>query len=200
MPKSVPLDPWSLLAAYSQGLFPMADETGRIGWYTADPRGILPLDRFHLPGTLRQLLRKSPAAGGFELRINSDFEAVMRGCQERREDGTWINEPLIAAYVRLHEMGFAHSVESWRDGKLAGGLYGVSIGAAFFGESMFHRRRDASKVALAHLVARLQQREFTLLDTQATTAHLQRFGCTQIPASEYLQLLEAAIALDRRFV
>jgi leucyl/phenylalanyl-tRNA--protein transferase len=152
-----------------------------------------------VPGTLRQLVNKPPDRGGFEVRINHDFEATMRGCMAAREDGTWINDELIAAYVRLHDIGFAHSVECWRDGELAGGLYGVSLGAAFFGESMFHRQRDASKVALVHLVRRLREREFELLDTQATTPHLRRFGCVDVPVREYMRRLHRAIPKERVF-
>jgi leucyl/phenylalanyl-tRNA---protein transferase len=196
------LDPETLLSAYAQGAFPMADRDGTIRLYTADPRGVIPLHppgAFHVPGTLRQLVKKAPDQGGFEVRINHDFRATMRGCMERREDGTWINEELIAAYAHLHELGFAHSVECWRAGELAGGLYGVSLGAAFFGESMFHRQRDASKVALVHLVERLREREFELLDTQATTSHLRRFGCVDIPARDYLRRLRGAITKERVF-
>jgi leucyl/phenylalanyl-tRNA--protein transferase len=197
--KSLPLDPETLLSAYAQGVFPMADRDGQIRLYTADPRGVLPLDAFHVPQTLRQLVRKPPERGGFEIRINHDFEATMRGCMSGRRDGSWINAELIKAYVRLHDLGYAHSVEAWRDGKLAGGLYGVSLGAAFFGESMFHRERDASKVALVHLVERLRQRKFELLDTQATTSHLKKFGCVDIPAREYLARLRRALASEREF-
>jgi leucyl/phenylalanyl-tRNA---protein transferase len=193
------LEPDSLLSAYAQGAFPMADHDGVIRLYTADPRGILPLDGFHVPRTLRQLVDKPPGGGGFEVRINSDFETTMRGCMTNREEGSWINEELVAAYRALHELGFAHSVECWRDGELAGGLYGVSLGAAFFGESMFHRQRDASKVALVHLVERLRQRGFELLDAQATTPHLRQFGCVEIPAREYLRRLRAAIGKTRAF-
>jgi leucyl/phenylalanyl-tRNA--protein transferase len=145
------------------------------------------------------LVRKSTAEGGFEVRINHDFEATMRACQQGRTGGTWINEPLIAAYVRLHELGRAHSIEAWKDGKMAGGLYGVSLGGAFFGESMFHRERDASKVALVHLVERLRERGYELLDTQATTPHLRTFGCVDIPAKKYLELLKSALERDCEF-
>ena len=190
MPRSVPLDPETLLSAYAQGAFPMADRDGSIRWYTANPRGIFPLDdRFHVPSTLRQTIRQ----GKFEIRINHDFEQTMRACRDNREDGTWINERLIAAYVRLHELGFAHSVECWRNDKLVGGLYGVSLGAAFFGESMFHRVRDASKVALVHLVDRLRDRGYQLLDSQASTPHLRRFGCIEVPADDYLVMLRNAL-------
>ena len=195
MHRSVPLDPETLLSAYAQGAFPMADRDGAIRWYTADPRGLFPLKNFHIPHTLRQTVNQRK----FEVRINHDFEGTMRACADQRRDGTWINETLIAAYVRLHHLGFAHSVECWRDGELAGGLYGVSLGSAFFGESMFHRRRDASKVALVHLVHRLREREFELLDTQATTPHLRRFGCVDVPAREYLRRLRHAITKQRVF-
>jgi leucyl/phenylalanyl-tRNA--protein transferase len=167
----------------------MADRDGIIRWYTADPRGVFPLNKFHVSKTLAQTVRQ----GKYELRVNHDFEATMRACMHQRADGTWINDELIAAYVRLHHLGFAHSVECWRDGELAGGLYGVSLGAAFFGESMFHRQRDASKVALVHLVTRLRERGYDLLDTQASTPHLRQFGCVDLPAGEYLRLLRKAL-------
>jgi leucyl/phenylalanyl-tRNA--protein transferase len=189
-PPDARLDPETLLSAYAQGVFPMGDRDGRVRWYSADPRGVLPLDGFHVPHTLGQLIRNGK---GFEVRINHDFEQTMKACREQRRDGTWINQRLINAYVRLHELGFAHSVETWWDGELAGGLYGVSLGGAFFGESMFHRRTDASKIALVALVNRLKERGFELLDTQATTSHLKRFGCVELPAAEYLRRLELAI-------
>jgi leucyl/phenylalanyl-tRNA--protein transferase len=182
------LDPETLLTAYAQGVFPMSDRDGAIRWYTADPRGILPLQAFHIPKTLAALVRQQK----FEVRVNCDFRATMHGCMSNRAEGSWINEELIAAYFRLHEMGFAHSVEAWRNGKLVGGLYGVSLGAAFFGESMFHHVTDASKVALVHLVDRLRERGFELLDTQASTSHLRRFGCIDVAAGEYLKLLRHA--------
>ncbi len=196
--QSVPLDPETLLSAYAQGSFPMADPNGRVRFFTADPRGVLPLESFHIPHTLRQLVRRQPPA--FEIHIDRDFEATMRACAERRTEGTWISKELIAAYVRLHELGFAHSVEAWQDGVLAGGLYGISLGAAFFGESMFHRRRDASKVALVHLVDRLRARGYELLDTQATTSHLVRFGAIEIPADDYLRRLERAMLRQCQFI
>jgi len=200
MSSRVRLDPESLLAAYAQGAFPMADHDGVIRLYTADPRGVMPLDdRFHVSGTLRQLVKRRPERGGYELHINHDFEATMRACAQQREDGTWISEDLIQAYLRLHQFGFAHSVECWKGGELAGGLYGVSLGAAFFGESMFHRQRDASKVALVHLVQRLRDRGFLLLDTQATTPHLATFGCYDVPAEDYLEILSEVIAQPREF-
>jgi leucyl/phenylalanyl-tRNA--protein transferase len=192
------LDPETLLSAYAQGVFPMADRDGVVRFYTADPRGIIPLhppEAFHVPRTLRQVVRQER----FEIRVDHDFEATMRACMEAREGGTWISDDLIEAYSRLHALGFAHSVESWQEDELVGGLYGVSLGGAFFGESMFHRRTDASKVALVHLVDRLRDRGYELLDTQATTPHLRRFGCVDIPASKYLRLLERAMERECSF-
>jgi leucyl/phenylalanyl-tRNA--protein transferase len=191
------LDPQTLLSAYAQGVFPMADRAGRIQFYTADPRGILPLDAFHIPGTLKQLVRKDPPK--FEVRINYDFAGTMRGCMTGHDGGSWINDKLIAAYGALHELGFAHSVEAWQGEKLVGGLYGVSLAGAFFGESMFTRERDASKVCLVHLVNRLNERGYELLDTQATTDHLRRFGAIDIPASDYLIRLRRAMTKNREF-
>jgi leucyl/phenylalanyl-tRNA--protein transferase len=195
MSQAASLDPDTLLTAYSQGVFPMTDRDGKIRWYTADPRGIIPLDRFHLPRTLKQIVRQNR----FEIRIDHAFEAAMRGCMENRPDGSWISPRLIAAYLKLYEMGYAHSVEAWQNGALVGGLYGVSINAAFFGESMFYRVPDASKVALVHLVERLRERGFELLDTQASNPHLRRFGCIEIPAMEYMRRLERALAKECSF-
>lgn len=183
------LDPSTLLDAYAQGVFPMTDRDGKVRWYTAEPRGLLPLDGFHVPGTLRQRVRQ----GRFEVRINGDFEQCMRHCMEGRPEGSWISEQLIRAYARLHDMGHAHSVECWREGRMVGGLYGVSLKGAFFGESMFHRETDASKVALVHLVTRLLDRGFELLDTQATTPHLRTFGAIDISSDEYLRRLRSAL-------
>jgi leucyl/phenylalanyl-tRNA--protein transferase len=193
----VRLDPETLVEAYCRGLFPMAERDGSIRWYTADPRGIIPLDKFHVPKSLSQFMRS--ASFPYEISIDRDFEGTMRACMETRQGETWISEPLVRAYVRLHHMGLAHSVEVWNAGQPAGGLYGVSLGGAFFGESMYHRQRDASKVALVYLVNRLRQRGYELLDTQATTDHLRRFGCIDIPAAEYLLLLENAIQKDCAF-
>lgn len=189
------LDPDSLLQAYSQGAFPMADHDGKLHWYTANPRGILPLDQFHIPQTLRQLIRQKK----FEIRINHNFQATMRACMSNRIQNTWINEKLISAFVRLHELGHAHSIEAWQNNQLAGGLYGVSLGSAFFGESMFHHQRDASKVALAALVERLNERGYELLDTQTCTQHLKRFGVIEIPEEDYLARLAKAIERECRF-
>lgn len=185
----------AILNAYAQGAFPMADERGVIRWYTADPRGVMPLDAFAPPRSLRQLWKR----GKFEVRINHGFRAVMTACRERRLDHTWISSELIELYCELHVLGFAHSVETWHEGKLAGGLYGVAMGAAFFGESMFHYETDASKVALYALVERLKERQFELLDTQAVTQHLKRFGATEIPADAYLKQLHDALAKTRTF-
>lgn len=191
---SLELEPSVLLAAYAQGVFPMADDQQRVQWYTADPRAIFDLDNFHVPRTLRQIWRQNR----FELRVNRDFPAVIAACADRPE-GTWISREIQDAYFELHQLGFAHSVEAWRDDRLAGGLYGVTLGGAFFGESMFHRETNASKVALVFLVERLRSRGFTLLDTQFSTAHLQQFNCIEIPRREYMQRLSNALNLDVRF-
>jgi leucyl/phenylalanyl-tRNA--protein transferase len=172
-----------LLEAYEHGIFPMAMESGDIAWFSPSPRAIIPLENFHLPHGLKRTLRKNP----FELRVDSAFEAVMRACAAREQ--TWINEEIIESYCALHRAGFAHSVEAWRDGELAGGLYGVALRGAFFGESMFHTVTDASKVALHALVERLRERGFLLLDTQWLTPHLVTFGAVEIPRREYLRQL-----------
>lgn len=187
------ITPELLVSAYVQGIFPMGIE-GRIGWFSPDPRGVLPLDAFHVSKTLAQLVRSEK----FEVRFDTDFAGVMRACADR-PDGTWISDSIIAAYVELHELGLAHSVESWRAGHLVGGLYGVSLGGAFFGESMFHRQRDASKVALVALVDRMRERGFALLDIQYATPHLERFGATEIRRDDYLVQLEKSLALRCRF-
>ena len=162
---------------------------GTIGWFAPDPRAIIPLDhRFHIPHGLRRTLKKSP----FEITFDRAFPAIIRECAKRSE-GTWISPQIRTSYCRLHKLGHAHSVEAWKDGELAGGLYGVHIGAAFFGESMFHRETDASKVALVALVERLRQNGFVLLDTQWQTSHLRQFGTREIPRTEYLRILERAV-------
>lgn len=186
-----------LLRAYASGAFPMAvNSRGTLRWFSPDPRGVIPLDEgFHIPHGLRRTLRRQP----FEIAINRDFRAVIEACSTAHGE-TWISPQLLEAYVRLHEEGFAHSVECWQDGQLAGGLYGVHLGGAFFGESMFHRVTDASKVALVTLVERLRSRGFTLLDTQWTTPHLAQFGTLEIPREEYLERLEAALRQPCRFV
>jgi leucyl/phenylalanyl-tRNA---protein transferase len=183
-----------LLQGYRLGVFPMAMDDGEIEWFSPDPRAILPLDKFHTPHTLERVVRKK----SFEIRINASFPEVIRECAARPE--TWINDEIIESYTRLHQLGHAHSVEAWQNGELAGGLYGVAIGGAFFGESMFHHVRDASKIALLALVEHLRERRFTLLDTQWLTPHLQKFGAIEIPRPEYLHLLNTAVNLPRRFL
>ncbi|MFN2508000.1 MAG: leucyl/phenylalanyl-tRNA--protein transferase [Chthoniobacterales bacterium] len=185
--------PEVLLQGYRLGVFPMAMDDGAIEWFSPEPRGILPLDGFHVPHGLQRVLRK----GGFEIRADTLFEHVIRRCAERPE--TWINEEIIRSYIRLHELGWAHSVETWRDGKIAGGLYGVAIGGAFFGESMFQEITDASKVALCALVERLRRKRFVLLDTQWLTPHLEQFGGLEISRREYIYFLGRAVALSRSF-
>ena len=188
------IDPELLLRAYALGWFPMGTgRRGRIEWFSPDPRGILPLDTFHAPSRLRRVVRQAR----FDVRIDTAFEDVMRACAHR--DDTWITDDIVASYVSLHRLGFAHSVETWQDGTLVGGLYGVAIGGAFFGESMFHTATDASKVALVALVERLRANGFVLLDTQWVTPHLAQFGGAEISRGDYLERLAAALALDCRF-
>jgi leucyl/phenylalanyl-tRNA--protein transferase len=172
-----------LIRAYKMGFFPMADHLGRIRWFSPDPRGVLPLDEFHVPHGLKRRLKK----GEFEITIDQEFERVMRACGEREE--TWINDEILETYCALHHAGYAHSVEARLDGELVGGLYGVALGGAFFGESMFHWTTDASKVALHALVTRMKKRGFLLLDIQWTTPHLEKFGAREVPQSEYLRML-----------
>ncbi|MGA2624506.1 MAG: leucyl/phenylalanyl-tRNA--protein transferase [Bacteroidota bacterium] len=182
------IEPELLLAAYASGFFPMADSrNGEIRWYSPDPRAIIPLDTFRISRSLRQTLKKNL----FLIRWNTSFEEVMRSCAERED--TWISEEIIESYLGLHRLGCAHSVESWREGRLSGGLYGVALGGAFFGESMFSRERDASKVALVCLVERLRENGFDLLDTQFLTPHLARFGTVEISRKKYLALLKKAV-------
>ena len=187
------IDPELLLQGYRLGVFPMAMENGAIEWFSPDPRAILPLEDFHVPHALRGLLRKKI----FETKIDTAFSDVIEACAARED--TWINREIIESYMRLHELGYAHSVEAWAGGKLAGGLYGVAIGGAFFGESMFHRVTDASKIALVALVERLRARTFVLLDTQWLTPHLQQFGGIEISRNHYLRLLRSAVELPRKF-
>jgi len=174
----------------------MSVAPGQIRWYSPDPRGIFPLDAFRVPSRLARTLRAHP----FDIRVNTAFREVMEGCAEREDDdGNWIDREIIDSYCALHDQGFAHSVEAWRDGRLAGGLYGVALGGAFFGESMFHRVTDASKAALIALVERLNAREFVLLDTQWVTAHLLQFGAVEVSRHRYLRLLDDALAIDATF-
>ena len=193
------LTPQLLLRAYSIGVFPMAEGRDRDEVYWVDPkrRGVLPLDGFHLPRRLRRTVRQ----GGFEIRCDSAFAETVAGCAEAAPDrpDTWINREILALSEDLFAMGYAHSVECWQAGRLVGGLYGVAVGGAFFGESMFSRERDASKVALVHLVLRLRLGGFLLLDTQFVTRHLERFGTVEIPRSAYRQQLKAALAAPARF-
>jgi leucyl/phenylalanyl-tRNA--protein transferase len=191
----IALTPELLLRAYAAGIFPMAEtaDDPDVFWVDPEQRGILPLDGFHLPRRLARTLRQDV----FDVRCNAAFEAVVRGCAEPTAERpkTWINDEIVRLYAALHRLGFAHSVETWRDGELVGGLYGVALGAAFFGESMYSRVTDASKVALAHLVARLRLGGFRLLDTQFVTGHLQQFGALEISRAQYHRRLTAALPL-----
>ena len=193
------LDPELLLRAYASGVFPMAEsaEDPEIFWVQPDVRGIIPLDTFHVPASLAKTIRKQV----FDIRFDTAFADVMKGCAEANplRPSTWINDTILTAYTALHAQGHCHSVEAWYHGKLAGGLYGVSLGAAFFGESMFSRMTDASKVCLVHLVARLKAKGFTLLDTQFTTDHLKRFGAVDVPRKKYEKMLKAAVAGKAKF-
>lgn len=185
----------TLLAGYAQGLFPMAVE-GRIEWFSPPRRGILPLDGLHVPRRLRRVLRQKR----FQATVDRAFPAVIAACAERPADtGTWIDAELAASYTALHAAGHAHSLEVWRGGRLAGGLYGVSLRGAFFGESMFHAETDASKVALCLLVERLRRRGYRLLDLQWLTPHLATLGGAEVSRREYLKLLAAALEVDCRF-
>ncbi len=194
------LTPQLLLKAYSCGLFPMADSADdpEIYWVEPEHRGIIPLDDFHVPRSLAKTIRRRP----FDIRVNSAFSAVLDGCAEPApgRTKTWINRTIRELYAQLHHLGHAHSVEAWQEDHLVGGLYGVSLRGAFFGESMFSRRTDASKVCLVHLVDRLKRQGFALLDTQFTTDHLQRFGAVDIPRETYNSLLDEALLVDARFV
>ena len=183
------ISPRELIAAYSYGYFPMAhpEEGGQIYWHKPHQRGIIPLDHFHCGKNLRRLYRK----GVFDLRINGDFNSVIRHCAERSE--TWISEEIIELYIELYEMGLAYSFESWKDNELVGGLYGVALKGAFFGESMFHKVTDASKIALVFLVNTLNDKGFKLLDAQFITDHLKQFGAIEITDAEYSDLLQRAL-------
>lgn len=188
-----------LVSAYVSGWFPMAVEKGDIRWYSPDPRGIIPLESFHVPSRLARVVRR----GTFRIAIDTAFERVIRACAESKRDredpGSWIDEEIIESYLALHELGIAHSVEAWRGDQLAGGLYGVALGGAFFGESMFHHETDASKVALAALVERLRARGYRLLDTQWLTDHLLQFGAIEVPRRRYLRMLEESLKIECGF-
>ena len=187
------IDPELLLQGYRLGVFPMAMEDDSIQWFSPDPRAILPLEDFHVPHALRRLVRKKV----FETTIDNAFSKVIEACAKRED--TWINLEIIESYMRLHQLGCAHSVEAWKEGRLAGGLYGVAVGGVFFGESMFHHVTDASKIALVALVEHLRARKFALLDTQWLTPHLQQFGGIEISRDHYLRLLRRAVELPREF-
>lgn len=185
-----------LVWAYCNGVFPMAEtRNGTVNWYSPDPRAILPLDQFHVSKSLRRRLKNNP----FEITHDQAFREVMTLCAKPRgyERDTWINDEIISGYSELHEMGLAHSVEAWQEEsgerKLVGGLYGVTIGGAYFGESMFSRATDASKVCLAHLVDHMNDRGYTLLDVQFNSSHMAQFGVIDIPRDDYLKLLRMAI-------
>ncbi|MDZ7936052.1 MAG: leucyl/phenylalanyl-tRNA--protein transferase [Emticicia sp.] len=191
------LTPDDLMYGYINGIFPMADSDGTLYWYSPDPRAIIPLDTYKAHKSLRPLLNKNY----FEIRFNHNFEGVMRGCAIARSDSddTWISEEIIEAYTSLNGMGLAHSVEAYLNNELVGGLYGVSIGAAFFGESMFYRQPNASKVAFHYLIQTLRQQGFELLDTQFINDNVKRFGAIEIPKVQYLTLLRKATAKKARF-
>jgi leucyl/phenylalanyl-tRNA--protein transferase len=194
------LTPELLIQAYSVGIFPMAEsgDDDEIFWVDPDPRGILPLDAFHVPKRLRRTVRQDL----FRVACDTAFADVVESCAEPAADrpSTWINDEIVRLYVGLHRMGAAHSVEVWAGEELVGGLYGVAIGGAFFGESMFSRVTDASKVALVHLVARLRLGGFRLLDTQFVTEHLRRFGAIEIPRTEYRRRLTGALRAKAHFL
>jgi leucyl/phenylalanyl-tRNA--protein transferase len=193
------ITPQVLLKAYACGIFPMAESASDPGLFWVEPelRGIIPFERFHIPQSLRKFMRRNP----FDVRVDHDFEAVIAACAQSTSGRpkTWINERIRRLYTQLHEIGHCHSVECWQDGELVGGLYGVRLGAAFFGESMFSRRANASKVALVHLVHRLMAGGFRLLDTQFTTDHLKRFGAIDVPKETYSRLLADAVAAEADF-
>jgi leucyl/phenylalanyl-tRNA--protein transferase len=189
------LRPPLLLDAYRRGIFPWFDEDSPILWWSPDPRAIFELDGLHVSRRLARTVR----SGRFTATVDLAFAEVILGCAHRPGDGVWITKDMIDAYTRLHEMGHAHSVEVWHDGRLAGGVYGVTIGGLFAGESMFTRVRDASKVALVHLMERLRQRGFQLFDVQFLNEHTTRLGAIEIPRREYLTRLRKTVACDVNF-
>ena len=193
------ITPDMLLRAYAIGVFPMAEDRDdpELVWVDPRMRGIIPLNAFHVPKRLRRTVRN----GGFEVTFNRDFQGVIEGCAESTEGRprTWINDRIVDLYTSLHYKGFGHSVECRRDGRLVGGLYGISLMGVFFGESMFSRERDASKVALVHLATRLAVGGFTFIDTQFITRHLSRFGALEVPRNEYRGLLAAALKIEADF-
>jgi len=191
------LTPDILINAYCQGVFPMAEDDGTVYWYDPDPRAILPLDGLHVSRSLKRRLRR----GGFAVKYNTAFCTVMTECARPApgREKTWISQEFIEVYGQLHTLGFAHSIEIWREDELVGGIYGVGIGGLFAGESMFSSITDASKIALVHLVSHLKQHNFSLFDVQFTTAHLMRFGVVDIPRAEYKSRLARALKVEARF-
>jgi leucyl/phenylalanyl-tRNA--protein transferase len=196
----VQITPQLLLRAYAAGVFPMAESAASrtLQWVDPDMRGVLPLDGFHIPSSLRKVVRRKL----FDIRVDTAFADVISACAESRAErpSTWINKRILDLYIELHTMGHTHSVECWQNDVLVGGLYGVRIGAAFFGESMFSHVPNASKVALVHLVARLKAGGFRLLDAQFTNPHLEQFGIVEMPREIYLRELEKAIATEASFI
>ncbi len=192
------ITPELLIEGYIQGIFPMAESDGTIYWYSPDPRAVIPIDTYRPSRSLRPVLNK----GLFEVRIDTDFEGVMRGCATPRStgDSTWISEEIIYNYTYLHHHGLAHSVEAYYNGALVGGLYGVAIGAAFFGESMFHTMSNASKVSFHYLIEILRKQKYQLLDTQFINDNVMRYGAVEIPKHEYLKRLRRALLGGARFV
>lgn len=194
------IPPDLLLKAYASGVFPMAESATdpEVFWVRPETRGVIPLDAFHVPKSLRKTIRQQR----YDVRFDTDFAGVIDGCAEERaeRETTWINAPIREAYIRLFEIGHCHSVEAWHEGLLVGGLYGVSLGGVFFGESMFSRETDSSKVCLVHLVERLNERGFVLLDTQFTTEHLKRFGAIDVPRGKYEKMLEKALQAEALFM
>lgn len=193
------ITPQTLLRAYAAGIFPMAEsaEDSALYWVEPEVRGVLPLDQLHVSHSLRKIIRRAT----YEIRIDTAFGEVIDGCATKAlgRTNTWINGRIRSLYSQLHRLGCCHSVETWQNGVLVGGLYGVRLGGAFFGELMFSRRRDASKVALVHLVARLNAGGFRLLDTQFTTPHLRNLGAIDVPRQDYHRLLETAIEVEADF-
>ncbi len=198
-PAAPKLTPELVLRAYACGIFPMAESRGQgtIFWVDPEVRGVLPLDAFHVSRSLARTVRR----GLFDVTRDAAFGSVIHACAEpgRGRTETWINDDIVEVYCELHRTGFAHSVETWQDGRLAGGIYGVALGGAFFGESMFSAATDASKVALVHLVARLKAGEFRLFDVQFVTEHLKQFGVEEVPARRFLERLDEALAVEARF-
>lgn len=187
-----------VLSGYYQGIFPMADADGTIYWYAPDPRAIIPIETYKPAKSLRPVINRNT----FDIKLNQDFEGVIRSCSQPRDeaDGVWISEDIIQLYIQLHKLGYAHSVEAWLGDKLAGGLYGVAMGKVFFGESMFHNIPNASKVAFHYLIQQLKKREFALLDTQFINDNVKRFGAIEIPRKDFIAILENHVSLEKCFI